>query len=285
MNVCRKCNSAITEGSPFCSQCGNSVIPPGFKQRFLPYLVGILIVGLTTIFLAYGGYLKIGGSQNSRALELSGEIEPKDKKVSVQKGALPEDVRLWLEHLKRVDDSRVELQNSMLGKLNSQIQELYSNRILDLTEDEPETADERASQFKKGRSADSSKLVESVDKEFRNLIRDFQSVIPPEECLPISDLYSSALIGCMESTTKLISVLGNAITNQSMDISELMKMQGESYKTVDQPVSKAQDLVQAICDKYGAPNQYDLYFETGGSKTAVPGMGMEDVLKGLIPGG
>lgn len=279
MAVCPKCQTPLAENAPFCIQCGLPSAPVSWQKKWLPYLIGGLVVVLLTLIAAYGGYLKVGGNQGIATLNKSGAVDSESNKLKATTGALPDDVRLWLEHLKRVDDARVAMQNRYLPALMS-FATGFQNSDLEQIAD----PDSDIEALNKARADKAIKKVNSVDKEFRDLISDFQKLPPPSECLPIADKYNSALVANMEATHKLFGAIAKAGTDTESALTELLTMQGESYKTIDAVVDNANGLVEALCDKYGAPNLYELFVETKSSKIGIPGSGLDDLLKGLGSG-
>ena len=241
--------------------------------------MGGFVVVVVTVFAAYGGYLKIGGNQSASFVNKSGQLDSQGDGLKVVQRALPDDIRLWLEHLKRVDDERVAMQNRHLPALMSFATGFQSADLEQIAD-----PDSDIESLNKARADKAVKKVEDVDKEFRALILDFQKRPPPLECLPIADQYNSALVANMEATHKLFGAIAKIGSDSESALTELLSMQGESYKTIDAVVLKANGLVEAICKKHGAPNKYELFVETKSSKIGIPGSGLDELLKGLGSG-
>jgi len=266
MMQCPKC--AFDAGaSKFCPQCGHG-LDASFgtkKSRAIWLLVPAALLGAATLLYATGVLrlrgdegdpsLRIGGSAQDAALRQRGESKPPTLAVQGetppaavnQTGVtMPDDVRKWLEHLKRIDKRREAFNSTFAMKLIGKIGSMQPGTYF---EEEPARADEEH------RRGEASGIVSEVDTFFSTLATDFQSLPPPAECGPIASQYASVLL----ETRAMLAQISTAMTN--LDTRALEALQGTTFQRLDTKAEDANDKIVTICAKYHEPNKYAVFVD------------------------
>ena len=267
---CPKC--AFDAGTArFCSQCGTSfdaALPR--KRNYLPFVIaGGAILAIFGVLVATG-LLQLGGRTGDAALIVPGGSQD----VSLRKGAgpggpnlsvsstappptvaeeglgMPDDVRKWLEHLKRIDKIREAYNSSYAMTLIGKVGSLKPGTFLD---------EDAAAIDEAQRKAAANGLTGDVDNFFAKLTQDFQSLAPPAECAGIAGEYSGVLL----ETRAMLGQIDQAISN--LDIHSLESLQGTTYVRLDAKADGTNSLIDAICAKYQEPNKYEVFVDRGNS--------------------
>jgi hypothetical protein len=268
--VCPKCAFDVGNAR-FCSQCGTSFDASiRGNNRFLPLLIAA--GGALALFgvLFATGVIQLGGRSRDAALTVPGGTPGpglrKDAGTAAPNLALnaeapgpglqeegigmPDDVRKWLEHLKRIDRMREAYNSSYAMTLIGKVGSLRPGTFLD---------EEAASIDEAQRKAAASGLTGDVDNFFAKLTQDFQSLPPPAECAAIAGEYAGVLL----ETRGMLGQIDQAIRN--LDIHSLESLQGTTYARLDAKADGTNTLIDAICEKYQEPNKYEVFVDRGNS--------------------
>ncbi len=280
MNRCPKCGMDLPAQAPFCPACGAGDSTPSRWVKIGPFLVGLLVLGAAALALYRTGLLKLPGTsepalaaaghagptavvpgETGPALSEPGESEPTTEKP----GGMPEEIRAWLDHLKRIDRKREQLNTDLASEATAMIGTLQPGVYA-----ETEAGQAAADDAKRRTTAET--FIENVDKRFQDLTAEFQKVPPPEECRRIAAQYTEALLGTRELTLALLEAL------QARSIQQAAALESKSFSRIDQPVDNANKLIDALCQKYGEPNVWQLYVER--SSAFGSGMGAAAAMEG-----
>lgn len=263
---CPKCAFDVGT-SKFCPQCGKGldVAFSSKRPRALWLLVPAILLVSAAVLYATGTLrlrgddgdpsLRIGGSAQDVALRQSGDNKPPTlalqgdtapPSVNQTGITMPDDVRKWLEHLKRIDKQREGFNSTFAMKLIGKIGSLQPGTYF---EEDPARADEAH------RRGEASGIVGDVDTFFSNLATDFQSLPPPAECGPIASQYASVLL----ETRAMLGQISTAMTN--LDTRALEAMQGTTFQRLDTKAEDTNDKIEAICKKYHEPNKYEVFVD------------------------
>lgn len=292
MNNCSRCGFAFGHGAAFCPQCGTPLTARANRwPRVLSVVVGVLILAGLVLTLQRAGVLQLPGSSQAAigkdggarpSLALSGEdtsnvAKPGDSPPSLtlpgdpapgigrDRQGMPDDVRAWLDHLKRIDRERERLNTDLGAEAMAMMGSLHPGMFA-------ETEADAAAQDDSRRRGAAATFIERVNQTFTDLTRRFQGVPPPEECRRIAAEYNDALLGTRELMTNLIRALEN------LSIQQAAALEGQSINQVDRPVQNANELIKALCRKYDEPNVWHLFVERGSGLAS--GMGAAAALEG-----
>lgn len=292
MNPCARCGSSLVQGAAFCPHCGTPTAPQSDRwPRVLSVVVGVLILAAVAFTLQRAGVLQLFGSSEASlgkdggvppSLALGGEggtsvskpgdappslTVPGDPAPSIgrDRRGMPDDVRAWLDHLKRIDRERERLNTDLGAEAIAMVGSLQPGTFA-------ETDAEAAAQDDSRRRGTAGTFIEHVNQKFSDLTRRFQSVPPPDECRRIAAEYNDALLGTRELMADLIRALEN------LSIQQAAALEGKSLRRVDMPVQSANALIEALCRKYEEPNVWHLFVERGSGVAS--GMGAAAALEG-----
>jgi hypothetical protein len=267
---CPKC--AFEAGDArFCSQCGTAFDAAlKSKRAMLPVLAALGLGALLLGGLFATGVLRLGGRADDSALRVPGGAE--DVSLRKEGGAtgpdlavrgeapapgvqeqglgMPDDVRKWLEHLKRIDRLREGYNTTYAMTLLGKVGSLRRGTFMD---------EETAAIDDAKRKASAEGFTGDIDSFFAKLTQDFQSLPPPAECASIAGQYSSVLL----ETRGMLGQIDAAITN--LDIHALESMQGTTYARLDTRADETNTLIDDICEKYQEPNKYQVFVDKGNS--------------------
>jgi hypothetical protein len=268
--LCPKC--AFDAGTArFCSQCGNSfdsALPR--KRNYLPFMIaGGAVLALLGILVATG-VLHLGGRARDASLLVPGgspdvplrkEAGTGGPNLSVSSSAppptvaeegvgMPDDVRKWLEHLKRIDRIREAYNSSYAMTLIGKVGSLKPGTFLD---------EDAAAIDEAQRKAAANGLTGDADNFFAKLTQDFQSLAPPAECAGIAGEYAGVLL----ETRAMLGQIDQAISN--LNVHALESLQGTTYVRLDAKADGTNALIDAICSKYQEPNKYEVFVDKGNS--------------------
>lgn len=238
------------------------------KRRHLPLIIGGVALAAIAGGLWATGALRLRGSDTDPTLRVAGDsanvglqqrgenpapavaLKGEQPAPAVRESlvVMPDDVRKWLEHLKRVDKQREAYNTTFVMSLMSKIGDLQPGTYID----EDSAAGDEAR-----RKTSAHGVVGGVDTFFSKLTEDFQSLQPPIECGPIASQYSSVLL----ETRGMLGQITTAISN--LDTRALESMQGTTFARLDTKADEANGLIAAICTKYHEPNKYDVFVDKG----------------------
>jgi hypothetical protein len=253
-------------GAPFDGGLGQEKRFPAY----LPYVTGLGLLALILLVLTATGVLKLGGGSGNDRLRVSGSsappgtqdiaaIPPQSLSVTGKNGEpavamtdqrMPEDVRRWLEHLKRVDRMRESANSDLVADM---VKTMVAVKPATMTDEE----DVAAAEARRKDTADHA--IKDVDQIFSRLTQEFQKLPPPEECRPIADRYSQLLLGTRLMLSEILAAM------QAGDIRALESKKGTSYGRIDNQAEEANGLIDGLCKKYKEPNNYSVFVDKAGS--------------------
>ncbi|MER3466421.1 MAG: hypothetical protein C4340_04640, partial [Armatimonadota bacterium] len=182
--------------------------------------------------------------------------------IGRNKQSMPDDVRAWLDHLKRIDRRRERLNEDLAKEAMDMMGSLHPGMFAE-TESDAATRDDSR------RRGTAAEFIKRVNETFAALTRDFQNLPPPDECRRIAAEYNDALLGTRELMSDIIRAL------EELSIQRAATLEGKSLSRVDRPVQNANELIEALCKKYEEPNVWRLFVERGSAS----GMGAAAALE------
>lgn len=259
-------------------------IDPYAKERRRPttaLLVGVVLLAL--ILLIGGGLATLGllGPRGQNALATKQETpsvlpqvtkpapvlpqvnEPAPALEVPTDTGMPDDVRDWLEHLRKTEERRKKMAADQLGELAVMMAKMQTAGLADamkeiLSEDDSQSSEEPS-------KADLVKIDAAEKKrEWQALLTDFQSYPPPAECAPIQASYSQALGETSGMIIEVLEAVDMAQESPEKAISALTQMQGTSSGRIDELAKATDGQVQDICDKYKTRKWFSIASDVGG---------------------
>ena len=224
---------------------------------------------------AQANSLQASGSGNPPVLEAQGSNQPPILRAEGNSGSpvleragqvvvMPDDIRAWLEHLRRTEEKRMRLAENQISEMMVSLTLLQGGDPLSnlgglLNEDDP---------------IDSNAKPPSIEKTTNDTLRQrkawtelttfFNSVPPPAECAPIRNEYDQVVRETGAMMADIVGVVADAGSNPQSALASLMRMQGKSKDRVDKPAAETDGLVGEICRKYNTRKWFDIQGDVGG---------------------
>lgn len=300
MTNCRACGTPLAEGAPFCLQCGLGPDQQPASKWVKPLIVGG--VAVIALFITWGlsasGIIAVGGSQqpalgasaetsqsslavfdeaNDPTLAANAELPPPSMRIVA--GEMPLEISHWLDHLLQTHNRLRGLNRSLTSEHTSAQSELRPGAFSEDKASEAAIDDAR-------RRGEAGSILESVREFFRNLHRDFRSVPPPRECVPIAELYGASL----EDIPTMIEKLTIALNQLDIGMAESV---GQEHRIIEKRISQTNRLIEELCARYSVENRWRLVEDTDfglGGSMGLGGLGLSgealkqygDMLRGLL---
>ena len=287
---CTKCGNEIPSQSKFCLSCGQPIAVrsetpapsavPRKRTAVWAVLAALVIVALAVVF---GVFLR--GSKVTQAPTIPNPQQPpvlnapatpnspqaNVLKTDVEKPPLkttekpppPPEVIAYLEHLKKVDQARENLQSReieiLLNMVPAAMKAQYEKAF---NMDNPE-----GNISEMDTSAEISKAINQLNRDWQQLCQFFLSVQAPEPCANLAGAYYSALGDVIKQVTNLNQMLAKAQLG-SLEVSK-----GKSG-SIDDKLDGADRELGAVCSKYGIDKSFAIKSDRNGGTGlfTLPGM-------------
>lgn len=182
--------------------------------------------------------------------------------MASETGAMPDDVRNWLEHLRKIESARIalatgEVQDAAQVLLGLQSSDL--NRALDEDADSQED-ERRAALDRAGKVAGD---MATMRQAWRTLQTAFDSVPAPAECASIQSSYDRVVGETGAMMMEVVGAMRSASDDPQAAVKALTAMQGQSKARIDVPARMSDQGVDQLCRKYGAVKWFDIQNDIG----------------------
>lgn len=247
------------------------------KRSAWPAVVaGAVAFALLVFALNEAGVLKLGGRIFTPAalqaegamstpgtLQAQGSTGPPTLPVEASHRVMPDDVRRWLEHLERIEKRRVSMSETHLAQAMGMMVALQAGGSIEslqsLLQGEVEGAPPTPSPVET-----TTRDIDAMRVEWNALTDDFNSVSPPQECLPIRNAYDQVVRETGAMIMDILDTVGQAEQDRTSALAKLMGMQGRSESRIGEPASKTDRLIQEVCDKYDTRKWFSVTRDVGG---------------------
>ncbi len=287
--ICPNCGAKVGRNAAFCSACGGAV-PPGApaaapnsgRSVWMGALITFAAVALGLAGLNAAGMLHLGRPQTAPVLPT---IVQKPKPVldepAPQNTKMPDDIRDWLEHLRRTEEKRIDLTKEQIRHLTIASSEFqassYADTLKALLDDGSENRDMPPEDASKKKAAD---IVDAVRPEWKDLAESFETRTPPEECREMAAKYDQALRETGATTGDIIDTMYNLGSDPHQTIAKLEEIMKNHKERIDKPAAEVDDAVAAICRKYDTRKWFDIHSDIGAGGSgilalpSIPGVGL-----------
>ncbi len=238
-------------------------------------LVGVASLGLAIAALAFSGVLRLQGSDNTIKAPI---VQAAPIEAPKQKGrdGMPDDIRDWLEHLRRTEEKRMSLARSQITNLMVSMEEIkgaeLGNQLSDILGGDPMEGEREAPSVSKARD-----IAANVRTEWKSLNTEFESKVPPEACRTIAADFGQTLRETGATVGDIIDIINNLGTDPHSAVNRLREIMDANKKMIDEPAIRADKGVQAICDHYGETKWFSIKGDVGGggmfAMPAIPAIG------------
>jgi hypothetical protein len=175
----------------------------------------------------------------------------------------------WLDHLRQTEDRKNQLSSDQTAKMMVEFTKLNGLGLAYGSLDEKGNLD--PDKLESPTEALGQK-VGDLREPWRDVIKFFESVPPPADCLTLAHVYDDALdevAGEMGDLGDAITQGGNAGPSGAEDmVSKLEKLQGQSGDTIDKRFSTADDMVADLCNKYNTSKWFKIKADGGSPLSA-----------------
>lgn len=263
---------------PAAVPIGPLAIPAQKKSNsLLPFAVVIAaIVAVLLLGLAASGALR-KGAQNDNSLQVQGKTSPP---LLVKQAAgpeqMPQNIKDWLEHLRRIEERKNKLNAEELAQLqvfSAKFQALgpAAGLLSGTGDDEDNTNPE----------VPVKSQITDLAGPWKQLVKDYQAVPPPPECQRLADEYLAGLNeipgmmndlqGVIDSVSQMAS--GNAPTDSNSPspdqtakgaLDKAYSMQGTSGESIDSHFAASDQLLGQVCNQYSTPKWFSITPDIGG---------------------
>ncbi len=266
MARCGKCGQVMEANARFCSACGQPLAPtptvapsaspvsmaqsPNSNKRWLWVGLGVMaLIALAFVLGTQSGFFaraQVKPEEAPSILQAEAppqapsilQAEPPPPAPSILQGEAPQPKQVpqhvldWLEHLKRIEQKRQAMErnfNPAVDMLKDALAMRYS-----LEEDEQQ---QRMQNLEQG--------YERYRQDWAGLMREYQSVPPPQECKALADTYYVALGNYIRFMMQIEQSL------ETQDLNTLLNMRGSAQAEVDQKLSDADVELARLCQEMG----------------------------------
>lgn len=282
---CPRCGSAIPDGANFCMRCGTPIqrvearptfappgavmVPTGAKRPTNMWPIAALLLGIGLLFLI--GMVASGALQNRSdqgPLTLAQQRQPGPPTLEQTAEAppqMPPEVRDWLEHLRRIEERKNKLNAQEVAQLKvftAKFEALgpAAGLLNENGDDEGHTNPEIPVKDQ----------IQDLEGPWKQLIKDFQSVPPPEECQPLADEYYAGLNEIPAMMNDIQSII-NSISNPTgttgdaqSALNKAYSTQGTSAGSIDSHFAASDEMLSQVCDKYSTKKWFGIATDLGG---------------------
>ncbi len=244
--------------------------------------VGIGVATILAILggLAAAGVLRVGAPESSGGLKMASQqtgsavqVPAQGPPPVLQQAApdapvtMPDDIRDWLEHLRRIEEERKQMTTHQISEAMVSMASLKGAgaelEILKGLLEEAATGESGSDQMaspSQGAAAD----TQAMRQAWIDLRGKFLTRTPPQECQPIADRYDRVLRETGGMMGDIVEAFTNAQSDPSGAISALQGMKGRSRTMIDEPAREADRGVGDICAKYETRKWFDIARDIGG---------------------
>lgn len=218
----------------------------------------LLLLGLSA-----AGVLRFGAHQSAPVLPVVVNSSPPVLTEPVPKHTeMPDDIRDWLEHLRKTEDQRVATTQQ---QMNHVLVNANLNSVLDQSDALKQWLDPgEDTNLKQDKGTQETKqLIEGVRPAWAKLATFFESKVPPAECKEIGDKYDQVLRETGATIGDLTDIINGGLDDPRSAVSKLEKIKGDNSEHIDKPAKDVDQMVQDICDKYKTRKWFTIHGDIG----------------------
>ncbi len=182
---------------------------------------------------------------------------------------MPDDVREWLDHLRRAEEKREEIATQQVTEAIGMLTDLKSgggsgmdiSSLMEGGEEGQQPQSQARDPQAPGRVAGSANDMKT---DWHRLIQAFNARQAPSECAEMKEEYDRVLRETGSMIEEIVSVVENIGEDPMSAIGKLEGMQGKSTSRIDSHAKSVDRAVGRICEKYDTPKWFDVKSDFGG---------------------
>lgn len=277
---CPSCGAEMPENAKFCSQCGRSLVgvpafpaPPSTPSRLRTakwWGLGVGVLLLLAIAFVAGTRSKLFTQLQVQRPEAPSVLEAQPPKLDAPSvleaqppkleapsvvaadapNQLPKHIIDWLEHLRRIEQRRQRMERNIAPVMSMLVQAMAARAaaMSGVAQGDIEKAE---ADYQRERE----KLRQSYQqrqREWAQLLRDFQSVPPPPECRVLADTYYA---GLSQYITTIRQIEQDLVEE---DLGGLTGLLGSAQSELDVRFARADEELTRVCEQYGIPKSFSI---------------------------
>jgi hypothetical protein len=248
-------------------------------------VVGAVVLGAAIFGLAggFGGLTasgKHGGSDITSApgklpdttlLNASAQVSPPALDRGGEVLQMPPDVYAWLKHLEQIEQRKNQLHGDQVAEMKLFMTTLQVKGaaigLMDMYAQENDHADDQSpDRYVQGKLAD-------LRPQWQQLVTDFRSFPPPEECRPIAADFDRALSEVPGMVGDINEVLNAVMTDPTSALQKVQKMRNTSRNEIGRYFQRSDQKVAEVCKKYRVNKWFNIVtdIDSGGMLGAFGG--------------
>lgn len=262
---CPKCGTQALSGAAYCAKCGQRLTVEGTPfvaqaDARKPLVYGSIIAAVL-LLLALLALFLMRPQDEILTQPAPARRQPVIRQTAPAPAQMPQEVYDWLEHLRLIEEDKQALlanqkakamtfmaKLSALGSLAGAVQEDGSVDV-DNIRSPAEMAQEKIQDFRPA---------------WKDLILDFESFLPPEECRVVFNSFSQALTEIAGQAGDVSDVLRELGGNTEDALAKLLAMQGTGSGGIDDKLEETDRHVGTICVKYKTDKWFAIRSDRGG---------------------
>lgn len=176
---------------------------------------------------------------------------------------MPDDVRKWLEHLQRIEQTRLSLSGTQLKLAVKTLVGLQAGDISHaLDEDGNDSVDvERKKQNDRAQMVGGD--MANMQQAWKTLLTAFDSAPAPAECRDIKANYDQVIGQTGAMIIDIVGHIKSAANDPQAAVNALTAMQGTSKSKIDVPARMSDQGVAKVCKHYDVVKWFDIESDIG----------------------
>jgi hypothetical protein len=183
--------------------------------------------------------------------------------LDAAKGGMPDDVKNWLEHLRRTEEMRMTLAATQLQDAVKTFATLQSGDITHALDDEDNSSQEAEQKKHNERAQGVGNNMGNMQQAWRTLLAAFDSVPAPAECVAAKRNYDTVVNQTGSMILDIVAQIKASEKDPQGAVSALTAMQGRSKSQIDVPARATDSNVASICKKYDVVKWFDIQGDVG----------------------
>jgi hypothetical protein len=177
---------------------------------------------------------------------------------------MPDDVRNWLEHLHRTEDTRIALAATQLQDAVKTLVGLQAGDITHGLDDEDNSSQEAEKKKHDERAQGVGNNIGNMQQAWKTLLSAFDSVPTPAECVAAKRNYDQVISQTGSMIMDIVAQIRASTKDPQAAVSALTAMQGKSKSQIDVPARATDQNVATICRRYDVTKWFDIQGDVGG---------------------
>jgi len=183
--------------------------------------------------------------------------------LEAQPKGMPDNVRNWLEHLRKTEQARITLATA---QLEQSVKTLTGLQAGDMTHAMDDDGSDSVSAEKAKENDRAQKVggdMATMEQAWKTLLSAFDSVPAPAECVGIKANYDQVVGQTGIMILDIVSKINSASSDPQGALAALTAMQGTSKSKIDVPARAADSGVSDVCKRYDTVKWFDIQSDVG----------------------